>query len=232
MTATTKFSHWAEIYDRQSGRLLICRPVGSVAGSFPHTPWWHCVFHDPYERINFWSHAIPGAAFVMIAVAYFCFQTTIPFAIAVFAIFAAVTHGFSALTHIYPDDHAIEKLDHIGITATIIGTPITALMAKEHGHLPTPWLWVSAWLLFSAFLAPVPRVVGFMSGGAVLVYYFGAMVLDEIFLLELLLYVAGGLFFLRNDGHSRGVGLADHHLLHYFSTLASILHIKYLLNLS
>lgn len=231
MTAIKKVSHWTEIYDGKSGRLLQCRPVGSVAGSFPHTPWWHCVFHDPYERINFWSHAIPGAAFISISIAHFCLQTTIPCPVALFAIFAAVTHGFSALTHIYPDDHAIEKLDHIGITATIIGTPVTALMAKEH-HLPPPILWISVWLLFSAFLRPLPRVVGFMSGGAVLVYYFGPMVLDELFLVELLLYVSGGLFFLRNDGYSRGVGLADHHLLHYFSTLASVIHIRYLFNLN
>jgi predicted membrane channel-forming protein YqfA (hemolysin III family) len=232
MTVVTTPSHWTEIYDTKSGRLLQCRPVGSVAGSFPHTPWWHCVFHDPYERINFWSHALPGAAFLLIAVAHFCFQTTIPFAIGLFSIFAAVTHGFSALTHVFPDDHTIEKLDHIGITATIIGTPVTALIAKEHGDLPPPLLWLSVWLLLSAFLKPVPRVIGFMSGGALMVYLFGLLVLDEIFLVELFLYFSGGLFFLRNDGHSRGVGLADHHFLHYFSTVASVLHIKYLLNLS
>ncbi len=42
------------------------RPVGSPAGTFHHTPWWVCVFHDPYERINFWSHFLPGVAFLII----------------------------------------------------------------------------------------------------------------------------------------------------------------------
>ncbi len=29
-----------------------------------------------------------------------------------------------------------EKLDHLGIVALIIGTPLTALMAHEHGEVP------------------------------------------------------------------------------------------------
>jgi hypothetical protein len=36
------------------------RPAGAPAGAWHHTPWWHCVFYDPYERINFHSHAVPG----------------------------------------------------------------------------------------------------------------------------------------------------------------------------
>jgi predicted membrane channel-forming protein YqfA (hemolysin III family) len=190
------------------------------------------VFHDEYERINFWSHGLPAAAFTAMVVLHFCFQTVIPSPVAVFAAFAAITHGCSALTHIYPDSHAIEKMDHIGITATIIGTPVTALMAKEHGHLPTQLQIISGLLLIAAFLRPVPRVLGFISGGAAMVYFYGGMLVDSIFVIELVLYVSGGIFFLRNDGHSRGVGLADHHFLHYFVTAASVLHIKYLLNLS
>jgi hypothetical protein len=42
------------------------RPPGSVAGTWHHTPWWVCVIHDPYERINFWSHFLPGVAFAIL----------------------------------------------------------------------------------------------------------------------------------------------------------------------
>ena len=232
MTFIKKPSHWSEIHDPKSGRLLHSRPVGSPAGSWPHTPWWHCVFHNSYERINFWSHALPAAAFAVLVVLHVSGQPEIPMTVALFAAFAFITHGFSALTHVYPDNHSIEKLDHIGITATIIGTPVTALLAKEHGHIPTPLLVVSIWLLFCAFLRPAPRVFGFLSGGAVMVYLYGMMLMDSIFLVELVLYVSGAIFFLRNDGHSRGVGLSDHHFLHYFVTVASALHIRYLLRLS
>lgn len=36
------------------------RPAGAPAGAWHHTPWWHCVLYDPFERINFHSHAVPG----------------------------------------------------------------------------------------------------------------------------------------------------------------------------
>lgn len=32
----------------------------------------------------------------------------------------------------------------------------------------------------------------------------------------------------QNSGHDRGVGLADHHFLHYTTTLGTILHIIYI----
>jgi predicted membrane channel-forming protein YqfA (hemolysin III family) len=199
----------------------------------PYTPWWHCVFHDEYERINCWSHGLPATGFASLVFMHFFFaQTHIPWVVALFAVCAFTTHFFSALTHVYPDSHSIEKLDHIGITATIIGTPITALLAKEHGHLPTPLLVFSVCLVLAAFLRPIPRVIGFLCGGAGLVVLYGTRLLDQIFVMELLLYASGSIFFLRNDGHRRGIGLADHHFLHYFSTLASVLHIKYLFNLS
>jgi predicted membrane channel-forming protein YqfA (hemolysin III family) len=34
------------------------------------------------------------------------------------------------MTHVYPDSHGLEKLDHLGIVALIIGTPLTALMVR------------------------------------------------------------------------------------------------------
>lgn len=34
--------------------------------------------------------------------------------------------------------------------------------------------------------------------------------------------------FIRNGGHGRWPGLTDHHLLHYFVTLACCLHVDYI----
>lgn len=186
---------------------------------------WHCVFHDPYERINFWTHAIPGLAFLCLGIVNALLPQQ---AMALFSLCAAATHCFSALTHVYPDSHSIEKLDHIGITATIIGTPISSLMAQEHGHLPFELKLISLWLVGAAFLKPTPRVVGFVVGATAMVVLYGSMLLSYVFAIELALYLGGALFFLRNDGHERGIGLSDHHILHYFVTVASVLHLWYL----
>lgn len=51
-------------------------------------------------------------------------------ALAVFCCCASLTHLLSALTHVWPDDHALEKLDHLGIVALIVGTPLTQLMVR------------------------------------------------------------------------------------------------------
>lgn len=48
----------------------------------------------------------------------------------VFCCCAAATHLLSSLTHVYPDDHFLEKLDHIGIVALIVGTPLTQMMVS------------------------------------------------------------------------------------------------------
>jgi predicted membrane channel-forming protein YqfA (hemolysin III family) len=50
--------------------------------------------------------------------------------LAAFCACAAATHLLSALTHIWPDDHFLEKLDHFGIVALILGTPATQLMVR------------------------------------------------------------------------------------------------------
>lgn len=42
------------------------RPPGAPAGAWPHLPWHASVLHDPYERINFWSHFVPGLVFLML----------------------------------------------------------------------------------------------------------------------------------------------------------------------
>jgi len=51
-------------------------------------------------------------------------------ALSVFCCCAATTHLLSALTHVYPDDHLLEKVDHIGIVALIVGTPLTQMMVS------------------------------------------------------------------------------------------------------
>jgi predicted membrane channel-forming protein YqfA (hemolysin III family) len=51
----------------------------------------------------------------------------------VFCCCAATTHLLSSLTHVYPDDHFLEKLDHIGIVALIVGTPLTQMMVSAAG---------------------------------------------------------------------------------------------------
>jgi hypothetical protein len=239
------------------------------------------MFHDKYERINFWSHAVPGLLFL--AAAWLCRRGALPGgpALAVFAACTASTHLISALTHVYPDSHFVvrkacdlparcrracpaaappppeprppsvraqEKCDHLGITATILGTPVTALMALQHGHLPASLAYVCAALVAAAFLPALPRVLGFMACGGAMgessdarlrfcaalgarcagmlpahpalsligpwrrgaaavlraaVVMYGAQVIDPVFAVEIVLYLSGGAFFLRNGGHSR-----------------------------
>ena len=196
-------SHWKEIHDANTGRLLRCRPAGAPAGTWPHTPWWHTVWHDPYERINFWSHAVPAIFLLWIALYYMLKKVPSGAVMVVFALCSCTTHAFSALTHVYPDSHAIEKCDHVGITATIIGTPVSALMAKEHGHLPQPLMFISLLLMVAAFLRPRPRVAGFIIGAAGMVLLYGNMLMDKVFVVELVLYLLGAGLFLRNQGHNR-----------------------------
>ena len=49
----------------------------------------------------------------------------------VFGVSSGITHLMSALTHVWPDSHGLEKLDHLGIVATIIGTPMSCLMVRR-----------------------------------------------------------------------------------------------------
>lgn len=87
------------------------------------------------------------------------------------------------------------------------------LQAQEHGHLPTPLLYITALLVGAAFLRPVPRVAGFILGGAAAVTLYGRQLLSWVMVAELALYVSGAALFLRNQGHGRWAGWADHHLL-------------------
>lgn len=197
-------------------------------------PWHHCTFHDPYERVNVWSHGLPGLFFLASGL-YSLFSlnrtnkaTSLP--LTIFFLCAAATHLLSCLTHIYPDDHVIEKIDHIGIVALIVGTPLTAVMARRPGHPVTTTIACALALLVCAALPPTPRTLGFVFVGAVLVisHWF---IMNPLFALEMVLYSSCAYFFLKGQGHIRlGVTwLSDHHFLHYCTTSASLIHVLYIL---
>lgn len=222
-------AHWRELHDPATGRLCACRPPGSPAGTWLHTPWWHCVLHDPYERINFWTHFAPGVLLLLLAALGAGGAVSGGRALAVWGVCSGATHVFSSLGHVYPDSHALEKLDHLGIVATIVGTPLTALMAQEHDHVPAPMLWITGLLLGAAFMRPLPRVLGFVAGGAAAVALYARQLACATLAAEIALYLAGAAFFLRNGGHARWPGFTDHHLLHYFVSVAAGLHVWYIL---
>lgn len=208
---------------------LAFRQPGSPAGSFPHTPWWHCCFYDRYERINVWSHTIPGIAFLALGLVSFGGGTCGGKTLGLFCLCATLTHILSALGHVYPDSHVLEKMDHIGIVALILGTPITALLAKEHGYVPTDLVYSSVGMLVAAFLPPTARVLGFMTGVTVIVGLHYQKIMNANLVVQLALYLIGGISFLRNQGHQRWAGMCDHHFLHYTVTIACTLHVWYIL---
>lgn len=43
---------------------------------------------------------------------------------------AGMMHVGSAMTHVYPDDVYLEKLDHLGIATLVMGTPISTIMVR------------------------------------------------------------------------------------------------------
>jgi Haemolysin-III related len=55
--------------------------------------------------------------------------------VGLFGVCAACTHLFSAVTHVWPDDHYLEKLDHLGIVLTVVGTPVSTLLARPVHHI-------------------------------------------------------------------------------------------------
>lgn len=107
---TCKVRHWKDIYSHSAGRLIACRPPGAPAGHWPHTPWWHCVLHDPYERVNFWSHAVPGVAFLLLGLSALSHLVAGGPPLFIYSCCASITHLFSALTHVYPDSHSLVML--------------------------------------------------------------------------------------------------------------------------
>jgi len=188
------------------------------------------VLHDPYERVNFWSHFLPGLAFITLGVAAYNNLVLGGQALVIFCAAATTTHICSAITHIWPDDHLLEKLDHVGIVATILGTPFTAVMAKDPEGDRTLLAYMALGLLAAAFMRPLLRVLTFVAlGGFMFAFYFQVLVNWNLGL-QVIMYLAGGYSFIQNGGHDRWPGLTDHHFLHYWVSISSCLHVFYIRN--
>lgn len=200
------------------------RPSGSPAGTHPAVPWWVSAMYDPYEKINVWSHLVPGMLFPLIALA------TKTKALAFFSLCAATTHILSGLTHMWPEDKIVEKMDHIGIVVLIVGTPFTAAMAQKPNDDRRAMGIYTLALLAAAFMRPLLRTILFAWIGIMLVLSY-PYIIDANLGLQALLYLIGAICFLTNSGHNRTlIALADHHILHYLVTLACLLHTKYIMD--
>ncbi|KAK9841619.1 hypothetical protein WJX74_008816 [Apatococcus lobatus] len=186
-----------------------------------------CRCCDPYERICFFSHIIPGCCFLAGTILILARALHESKTLAGFLGCAACTHIISAVTHVWPDSMHLEKVDHVGIVALVTGTPITALLAVKNGQIPEGFMVVGGIMFAAAFLPRALRVIGFASGIAVSVFLHPEM-LTWLLAVEMSLYVLGAIAFLRNAGQTRWPGFADHHFLHYFVTIACILHIIYI----
>jgi predicted membrane channel-forming protein YqfA (hemolysin III family) len=186
------------------------------------------VLHDPYERINFWSHFLPGVAFSILSLCSFLGMIHGGTTLSLFTACATTTHLLSALTHVWPDNHALEKCDHVGIVALIVGTPLTAAMAVGPGNDLGVMGAVALALVAAAFMPPLFRTVTFVGLGALLFFsYF--YIVNFNFCAQVALYLLGAASFIRNSGHDRWTGWTDHHMLHYTVTAACMLHVCYIL---
>ncbi len=90
-----------------------------------------------------------------------------------------------------------EKLDHVAIVALIVGTPLTALLARTQGHIPSDIWWALAWLLVSAALPPRLRVGGFVLGPLVWTCLHPEMLTPNLGA-QIVLYLFGAVSFLRS----------------------------------
>lgn len=91
----------------------------------------------------------------------------------------------------YPDDHLLEKCDHVGIVALIVGTPVTALLAVDgHGASYLPAYMVGGGLVAAAFLRPVPRTAAFVALGAIFAVLYTFLVNVNL-TLQIVLYCSG-----------------------------------------
>lgn len=137
-------------------------PACGVAPVFPRMPWWHNVLCDPYERINFFSHAVPGAVllclFVASAIGVFPsrgFPGRLP--LSVHLAVTAFGHLASACTHLEPDSLLAQKFDHAGIALWVMSTTFTALTAACSDANLVPYFIVCA-LTFCCVFIPQSKV--------------------------------------------------------------------------
>ena len=98
-------------------------------------------------------------------------------------------------------------------------------------HLVLGVLVITAVLMIAASMPKVVRTLMFVGCGCILAFLYLRAIANVNLVVQLVLYLSGALFFLRNKGEHLGhVGFHDHHFLHYFVTVASGLHVKYLLD--
>lgn len=90
-----------------------------------------------------------------------------------------------------------EKLDHLGIVALVAGTPLTALMAHEHGNVPLDVKVVFGAMLAAALLPPALRVAGFSLGTIAAIWLHWREVMNTNLAIQIFLYGLSGALFLR-----------------------------------
>ncbi len=80
-----------------------------MRGSHQMKPVCAGVFHDKYERVNFWSHAVPGVLFLLLGT--LALHGLVPGALPLFVYTCCTgaTHLSSAATHVYPDSHLLVR---------------------------------------------------------------------------------------------------------------------------
>ena len=96
--------------------------------------------------------------------------------------------------------------------ALVVGTPVTALMAHEHGEVPLDVKVCFALMLAAAFFPPSPRVAGFSVGTVVMIGMHWRTIFDANLAAQLCLYGLGALCFLRRaprhaPAHAPGISL-------------------------
>ena len=90
-----------------------------------------------------------------------------------------------------------EKLDHLGIVALVAGTPLTALMAREHGNVPLDVKVVFGAMLAAALLPPAWRAAGFSLGTLAAIWLHWREVMNANLAVQIALYGLSGVLFLR-----------------------------------
>ena len=93
--------------------------------------------------------------------------------------------------------HLQEKLDHFGIVALVVGTPVTALMAHEHGEIPFDVKLCFALMLVAALCPPAARVAGFSGGTIAMVALHWRVIFNANLGVQLCLYGLSAVCFLR-----------------------------------
>jgi hypothetical protein len=105
----------------------------------PHAPARPtAVLQDPYERVNFWSHSIPGALLLLLAALAAAGAAPGGAPMAWFGVCAATTHLFSAMTHVYPDSHGLVRPEGALRSRRRRGAAPAASEARRQARAPPP----------------------------------------------------------------------------------------------